>query len=101
MNSSFQQIQERILQNAKKYSEQYGISYDASFCMIKLMEEVGELSEALLTSMHKSRPEKYISEKVSQERIASELADVFAMTIICADVMNIDIASEVLKKWKS
>lgn len=98
--ASFQDIQNIVLENAKQYSKDYNIEYDTNFCIIKLMEEVGELSEALLTSMHKSRPEKYVSEEVSQQCVASELSDVFAMTIICAHAMGVDLQAELLKKWK-
>lgn len=51
-----------------------------------LVEEVGELAEALLSG--------------NQENIQEELADVIAWTISIANLKNIDIEEAIRKKYK-
>jgi len=57
-----------------------------SYC-VKLMEEVGELSEAVLHSMKDQRQEKL----ADQKNVAHELADVIIVSLLIAKNMKVDI----------
>ena len=95
----FKEIQEKVIANAKRYGEKHNIKIDEEFAVLKLFEEVGEFSQALLIHKKKSRPEKYLSEEESKKELAKELADVFGMVIVNAYLLNIDLEEAVIKKW--
>lgn len=62
---------------------------------MKLVEELGELSDELLSSMNLQRAEK--QGKFAQANVADELADVLASVILLALELDIDI-EEIMKR---
>jgi NTP pyrophosphatase (non-canonical NTP hydrolase) len=95
----FKELQKKVVENAIKYGEKYNIKIDEDFALLKLYEEVGELSQAVLIHRKKSRPEKHVSEEESKKELAKELADVLGMLIVNAHLLNIDLEDAVNKKW--
>jgi|GEM_PF-306626 len=65
---------------------------------MKVMEELGELSDELLTSMNLSRDSKIA--KFSQENVEDEYADVMACVIILGNELGIDVEKVMRKKIK-
>ena len=65
---------------------------------MKIMEELGELSDELLTSMNLSRNSKIA--KFSQENVEDEYADVLACVIILGRELGIDVEKVMKKKIK-
>ena len=63
--------------------------------VMKVVEELGELSDELLTSMNLSRKSKVA--KFSQQNVEDELADVIASVILLANELEIDL-DEVMKR---
>lgn len=97
----FKDIQSKILKNAEKYSNANSIRFDDDFAMIKLCEELGELSQAFLIHKRKCRVEKFTSKEDSKKEIAKELADVIGMAVILANLLEIDLEEAIDKKWIS
>lgn len=95
----FQEIQKGIIGNARKYQKKYEVDIDATFALLKLTEEIGELSEAYLTYTKKSRPEKFVSEEEAKNKVAKEIADVVGVAIILASLLDIDLEKAIDKKW--
>lgn len=95
----FKELQKKVVENVIKYGERYNIKIDEDFALLKLYEEVGELSQAVLIHRKKSRPEKHVSEEESKKEIAKELADVLGMLIVNAHLLNIDLEDAICKKW--
>ena len=95
----FKEIQSKVVQNAFQYGEKYGIDIDEDFALIKLYEEVGELSQAILIHKKKSRPEKHLPKDLSKAEVAKELADVLGMTILNAYLLEINLEEAIDKKW--
>lgn len=95
----FQELQRLVVANALNYGEKYHVKIDEDFAILKLYEEVGEYSQALLIHRKKSRPEKHLSEELSKEEVAKELADVLGMTIVNAHLLGIDLEKALDKKW--
>lgn len=62
---------------------------------MKIVEELGELADEILTSMNLQRNSKIA--KFSRENIEDEFADVLASLILLADEMEINI-EEVMKR---
>jgi len=66
--------------------------------MIKISEETWELSEQVLWSFWWQRVEK--KDKVSQEKLENELADVIFSTVRLARLMDLDIEELLAKKME-
>ena len=71
------------------------------FALLKLYEEIGELTQTFLIYKKQSRPEKYVSEEVSKKELAKELADVVGLAIVNANLIGIDLEEALVKKWVS
>ena len=95
----FKEIQEKVVENAIAYGKKYNIEIDEDFALLKLYEEVGELSQAVLIHRKKSRPEKHVSEEESKKELAKELADVLGMLIVNAHLLGVDLEDAINKKW--
>jgi len=95
----FQELQKLVVANALNYGEKYNVKIDEDFAILKLYEEVGEFSQAMLIHRRKSRPEKHLPEELSKEEIAKELADVIGMTMVNAHLLGIDLEQALDKKW--
>jgi len=65
---------------------------------MKIMEELGELSDEILTSMNLQRNTKI--EKFSQENVEDEFADVMASLLLLGIELDIDVEKVMKKKIK-
>ena len=95
----FRDLQNKVVQNAVDYGKKYNVEIDEDFALLKLYEEVGELAQAILIHRKKCRPEKYVTEDVSKNELAKELADVIGIAIVNAHLLGIDIEDAIDKKW--
>jgi len=95
----FKEIQEKVVENAIRYGKEYNVKIDEDFALLKLYEEVGEFSQAILIHRRKCRPEKYLSEEESKKELSKEIADVFGTVIVNAYLLGIDLEDAVNKKW--
>ena len=95
----FKDIERKVVENAISYGREYNIEIDEDFALIKLYEEIGELSQAILIHRKKSRPEKHLQEDVSKKEIAKELADVVGMAMVNAHLLGINLEDAISKKW--
>ncbi len=95
----FKKVEEGIVKNAMEYGEKYNVKIDEDFALLKLYEEVGELSQAVLIHRKKSRPEKYLNTDASLKEVADELADVLGMVIVNAHLFGVDLEEAVNRKW--
>lgn len=95
----FKELQLKIIQNAKNYGTRYKVKIDQEFGILKLVEEIGEFAEAVLTHDKKSRPEKRLSPKKAKTKLAKELADVVGMAIVNADIFGVNLEEAIYEKW--
>ena len=63
---------------------------------MKIVEELGELSDEILTSMNLQRDSKIA--KFSRENLEDEFADVLASLILLANEVDIDVEAVIKKK---
>ena len=96
---TFEELQKGILKVAELYSERFGVTIDQDFTLLKLVEEVGEYSQAVLVHRKKSKPEKHVSENESKKLIANELADIIGLAIMNANLFGIDLENAIKEKW--
>lgn len=94
---TFREVQHGVMKVAKTYGKRYAIVMDQDFAFLKLYEEVGEFSKAVLIHRKKSRPEKRTTAEKSKKMLASELADIVGLAIINADLLGIDLEKAELR----
>nr|WP_296769540.1 DUF4440 domain-containing protein [Rhodococcus sp. (in: high G+C Gram-positive bacteria)] len=80
------------------YAEKFGITRDASWFLLKLQEEVGELTQAFLMMTGQAR-QKGKSAEERAEDFRLELADVFSQVLLIARFHDIDLQAVVDEKW--
>lgn len=95
---NLKEISEKLNQVSDIYAEKFGIRRDDDWFILKIQEELGELSSAYLKLTQRARVGE-ASAACLEKNLKEELADVLAMTLLFAKNKGID-AEEALKdKW--
>lgn len=90
-------IAQRINRLSLQYAQRYGFERTDEWVMIKLQEEVGELCQAFLKHQKQTR---HANETQTVARdLADEVADVLGMTLIIAELFDVDIDAALERKW--
>lgn len=92
------QLSKEVEQVSQSYAEKFTIERDATWFILKLQEEVGELIQAYLMLAGKARTKGKTPEEM-QADFSKEVADVFCQTLLLATFYGIDIEKEVEEKW--
>jgi len=80
------------------YAERHDIVRTDDWFMLKLNEEVGELTQAFLARSGQSRDKGRSPEELHDD-FRAELADVLAHVLLLAERFGVDLATEVERKW--
>lgn len=83
---------------ADKYATAFDVNVDATWLMLKLHEEVGELTQAHLNITGQSRP-RGNSDAEMEVALGDELADVLGMVLNIATAHGVDIEQAFRTKW--
>src|SRR2546429_4157958 len=92
------QLSEEVEHISQIYAEKYNIERDATWFILKLQEEVGELTQSYLMLSGKARAKGKSAEEIQAE-FHKEVADVFCQTLLLARFYGIDLEKEVEDKW--
>ncbi len=98
---TLQQLTEKYQQIAQFLNQRWPLkSHDQRVFArtMKIVEELGELADEILTSMNLQRDSKIA--KFSQKNVEDEFADVLASLILLAIELDIDIEQVIEKKIK-
>lgn len=80
------------------YAEVYAVDRTPDWMLLKLMEEVGELSQAWLVAGGRGR-DRNLTEQQRHDAVAAECADVVAMALLVAHRMGVDVETALSDKW--
>ena len=80
------------------YTKKFGIERDNNWFVLKLQEELGELTQSYLMLNGKART-KGKSEQELKDDFAEEVADVFCHVLLLAKFNNLDLEEEIKDKW--
>lgn len=80
------------------YAERHNIDRTDDWFMLKLNEEVGELTQAYLARAGHSRDKGRSADEL-EEDFRAELADVLAQVLLLAGRFDVDLASRDERKW--
>lgn len=90
---------EAFIDRLKAISDRYGRVYDVDrggdWHMLKIQEEMGELTQAYLTMTHRSRRDA----GSARHDVAMEMADVLCMVMLMARAEGIDLNAAITEKW--
>lgn len=92
------QLSEKLEQISQIYAEKFDIERDAAWFLLKLQEEVGELTQSFLMHTGKARAKGKSPAEIETE-FRKEIADVFCHTLLLARFYDVDLEKEVQEKW--
>jgi NTP pyrophosphatase (non-canonical NTP hydrolase) len=87
-----------VEQVSTAYSRRLGFERDADWFLLKLQEEVGELTQAYLRCKGQARGGDRPADQLRSE-LGAELADVLAHVLLLARSHGIDVPAELDRKW--
>jgi len=80
------------------YAGTHQIQRDATWFLLKLHEEIGELTQCFLMKTGQARDKNQDSERL-EANFRSELADVLCQVLLLARHHDVDLQAEVERKW--
>jgi NTP pyrophosphatase (non-canonical NTP hydrolase) len=83
---------------SRQYAEDLGIMRSSDWHILKLHEEVGELTQAHLMRQGQARAKGMTSAELDA-RFAAEIADVLCHALLIASHHSIDVQGEIERKW--
>ncbi|MCX8996380.1 pyrophosphatase [Rhizobiaceae bacterium BDR2-2] len=95
----FADLQRRFEDASRRYADSNGIRRDADWFLLKLHEEVGELTQAWNRLSGRGRA-KGRSEEERRRDLEDETADVLGHILLFAHNNGIDLAAAVERKWR-
>ncbi len=98
MKVTLAKISEEVEYISRIYTERFSITRNKDWYILKLQEEVGELTKAYLSLQKQSRIKDKSTLELRKD-LADEIADVFSQTLLIARYHNIDIEKAVQNKW--
>jgi NTP pyrophosphatase (non-canonical NTP hydrolase) len=94
------QLTDEVEAVSEIYARKHGIARDDTWFLLKLQEEVGELTQAFLMRAGQART-KGRSPAQLESDFRSELADVLCHVLLMARHHGIELTAEVERKWLS
>jgi NTP pyrophosphatase (non-canonical NTP hydrolase) len=91
----FDAFTDRLQAISDRYGRVYDVDRSGDWHLLKIQEEMGELTQAYLAKTHRSRrdPEKACAE------VAHEMADVLCMLLLMARAEGVDLKAAITGKW--
>ena len=80
------------------YADYFNISRTPDWHLLKLTEELGELTQAHLTRHGQGR-DRGLDPSEQSEQLAAEIADVLAMVLLYARQAGVDVEHAIAQKW--
>lgn len=92
------EITEQLSKVSDIYSQKFDIRRDDDWFILKIQEELGELSSVYLKLTHRARVGTESRESL-EKNLKEEIADVIAMTLLLAKHQGIDVEQAIKDKW--
>ena len=88
----------QVEQVSQVYASRFCIDRDANWFVLKLQEEIGELTQAYLMLSGQARTKGRSAEEI-RATFRAEVADVLCQVLILARHHEIDVVEEIQRKW--
>jgi NTP pyrophosphatase (non-canonical NTP hydrolase) len=96
--SALSTLAEQFELASQAYARVHAIARDDDWFLLKLQEEVGELTQAWLR--HTNRKRRTNSDEPSERDLADELADVLGHVLLIAQRQSLDLNAAIARKWR-
>lgn len=96
MSGSLDELADKIVRVSDIYAAHYDIDRAGDWPLLKLQEEIGELTQAYLTTTGRTRRP---ADAAAREQLALEMADALGMLLIMAKAEGIDLDAAMQRKW--
>lgn len=93
-----EELSKQIEEVSQSYAGKFAIRRDVDWALLKLVEEVGELTRAHLKLTLRSRVSRDEAESL-RTSFEDELADVLGQVLVMAHIANVDLANAIDRKW--
>lgn len=100
MGVDLTELSERLEKLSVRYGEHLGFERDPDWFLLKLQEEMGELTQAYLQHTGRARTKGLTPEEI-RTGFHQEFADVFCQLILLARQHEVDLPGEIERKWLS
>ncbi|MGW7682654.1 pyrophosphatase [Kribbella sp. NPDC054772] len=91
-------LQDRLEQISAGYGAHLGFERDPDWFLLKLQEEVGELTQAYLQQTGRARTKGATTEQI-RDTFHQEFADVLCQLLLFAKQHDVDLPAEIERKW--
>ncbi|MGI5493157.1 pyrophosphatase [Microtetraspora malaysiensis] len=95
---NLRQLTEEVEAVSKLYAAKHGIERDDTWFLLKLQEEIGELTQVFLMRSGQAR-RKGRSADGLEAQFRAELADVLCQVLVMARHHGVDLETEIERKW--
>lgn len=92
------ELSERLEKISVRYGEHLGFERDPDWFLLKLQEEVGELTQAYLQHTGRARAKGQTTEEI-RAGFHQEFADVICQLLLFARRHDVDLTGEIERKW--
>jgi NTP pyrophosphatase (non-canonical NTP hydrolase) len=96
-DNSIRTLAEAIEAVSSRYAERYGIRRGVEWCLLKLSEELGELTQAHLKRTGQARIDGDAADWT--QRFEDEMADVLGQLLVLAQLSGTDLDAALDRKW--
>ena len=86
---------DRLKAISDRYGRVYGVDRGGDWHLLKIQEEMGELTQSYLAMTHRSRRDP----DTARHEVAMEMADVLCMLLLMARAEGIDLNAAITEKW--
>ena len=94
------ELAERLEKLSIRYGEHLGFERDPDWFLLKLQEEIGELTQAYLQHTGRARAKGLTPEEI-RAGFHQEFADVICQLLLLARQHDVDLPGEIERKWLS
>ncbi|MGW1342813.1 pyrophosphatase [Kribbella sp. NPDC002412] len=92
------ELSERLEKLSVRYGEVLGFERDPDWFLLKLQEEMGELTQAYLQHTGRARAKGQTADQI-RATFHQEFADVFCQLLLLARQHDVDLPREIEHKW--
>jgi NTP pyrophosphatase (non-canonical NTP hydrolase) len=92
------QLSDEVEIISRVYARVHGVERTDDWLVLKLQEEIGELTQAFLTMSGRSR-DRGLSEGEIRDAFRGEVADALAQLLLVARRFDVDLTEELERKW--
>lgn len=93
-----EELADKVETVSATYAHKHGIERDATWFLLKLHEEIGELTQAFLMKTGQGRSKGLTPDELDVS-FRSELADVLCQVVLLARHHEVDLEAAVADKW--